>query len=515
MARFVMANRRAGKFLDAQKTASRAALESGFSNLFAASVDVVNDLSPSDELARRVVVFDADSEEVSAKALSLSTDVMVEPEILHFPAGGGRGRLKPTVADRAGRAPAMTAAALTGPAAPPVVAAPLAGATFTIRVTGSGGPLRGAEVLVFIVGLRDPLTSTTDATGLASLTLPPGAQVVGVIASPAGGHWSMVRRGAQSGDTIDCVAIASVGPIDWWHKLHGVSAFDAARGIGIKVGVIDSGIGPHGCLTHATAVGAFINGSHDPAGGADIDSHGTHVSGLIAAKPVGTADRAGIAPGVTLFVARVFPAPHAGASQADIANAIDHLSRTRRVDLINMSLGASQPSEIEHDAILDAAERGTLCICAAGNSGGRVEFPGAFPEVIAVSALGLKGTSPTGTVSATNTPTDSAKHGAAGVFLASFSCFGSDIDTGAPGVAIISTVPERFGLTRPYAVMDGTSMASPLACGALAALLARAPQYQALQGGSRTDEARAILAANCSTVGLAAIFQGRGIQRIP
>ena len=55
MARFVMANRRAGKFLDAQKTASRAALESGFSNLFAASVDVVNDLSPSDELARRVV----------------------------------------------------------------------------------------------------------------------------------------------------------------------------------------------------------------------------------------------------------------------------------------------------------------------------------------------------------------------------------------------------------------------------------------------------------------------------
>jgi subtilisin family serine protease len=515
MARYVMANRRAGKFLEAQKTASRAALAAGFDNLFASSVDVVHDLSPTDELARRVVVFDAEPEEVAAKALSLSTDVMLEPEILHFPVGGRRGRVRPTVADRAASPPAMTAPAVTGPTALAAAAAPLAGPVFAINVTGSGGPLQGAEVLVFIVGLRDPLSTTTDSAGVARLTLPPGAQVIGVIASPAGGHWSMVRRGAQSGDTVDCVPIASVGPIDWWHKQHGVSVLDVTRGSGIKVGVIDSGVGPHGCLAHATAVGSFINSSHDPAGGADVDSHGTHVSGLIAARPVGAGDRAGIAPGVTLFVARVFPAPHAGASQADIANAIDHLSRTRRVDLINMSLGAPQPSDIAHDAILDAAERGTLCMCAAGNSGGRVEFPAAFAESIAVSALGLKGTSPAGTVSATNTPTDPARHGAAGVFLASFSCSGTDVDTIAPGVATISTVPERFGLTRPYAVMDGTSMASPLACGVLAALLAKSAQYQALQGSARTDEARAILAAHCSSVGLAAIFQGRGIQRIP
>jgi subtilisin family serine protease len=517
MARYVMANRRAGKFLDVQKTASRAALEVGFSNLFAASVNVVNDLAPTDELARRVVVFDADPEEVSAKAVTLPTDVIVEPEILHFPVGGSRGKARPVApaTDRSAlRAPAVNPAALAG--APLATLADVTAApTFTIGVTGSGAPLHGAEVMLFLAGVREPVSSLTAANGVAGFSLPPGSQVGAAVASPAGGHWSMVSRSPANGSTIDCLPFQSVGPIDWWHRQLGVVTFDPTRGSGIRIGVIDSGVGPHGCLAHAIRAGAFINGGHDPAGGADVDSHGTHVSGLIGARPVGAADRGGIAPGAGLFVARVFPAPHQGASQADIANAIDHLSRTLHTDLINLSLGAPQPSQISQDAIQDAAERGTLCVCAAGNSRGRVEFPGGFPEVITVSALGLQGTSPKGSVSALNTPTDPAKHGAAGLFLADFSCFGPEVDTIAPGVGTISTVPERFGLTRPYAVMDGTSMASPLACAALAALLARSQKYLSLTGAARTEEARATLAANCVNVGLAATFQGRGILRVP
>jgi subtilisin len=225
------------------------------------------------------------------------------------------------------------------------------------------------------------------------------------------------------------------------------------------------------------------------------------------------AHRAGIAPGVSLFCARVFP-PDAGANQGDIVNALDELSRERGVDLVNMSLGARQPSQVELDAIRDALERGTLCICAAGNDAGAVSWPAAFPETVAVSAIGLKNQAPPGTLSATRVPTDASKHGAANLFLANFSSFGPEVTCTAPGVGIISTVPERFGLTEPYAVMDGTSMASPAACGALAALLAESPTYQSLTGAARAAEARSILATNCRSIGLATAFQGTGMPRV-
>jgi subtilisin family serine protease len=506
MARYVMANRRAGKFLDDEKRASRAAMAAGFDQLFAGSVNVIADHNPSDELARRVVVFEADPEDVPAKTAALPADVMVEAEILHFPTVQTLDR-RPAAKILGLR----TSTALDLPMAGPVT-------SFTMIVTGSGAALFGADVILF---LRDQfnqprnITQSTDRSGTVSFAVPAGQQPVAALILPAGDHWSMVIRNPVGGTVHDCPAFATVGPLDWWHAQLGVRQFDLTRGTGIKVGVIDTGVGPNGCLDHVIDVGAFIDGNHDPAGGADVDSHGSHVSGTIGARPVRSASqRAGIAPGVTLFSARVFP-PNEGANQGDIANAIDELSRERGVDLINMSLGAASGSQIELDAIQDALQRGTLCVCAAGNDGGAVSFPAAFPEVVAVSAVGLKDTAPVGSLSATRLPTDPAKHGSGGLFLAEFSNFGNQVDCAAPGVGIIATVPERFGLTEPYAVMDGTSMASPAACGALAALLAASPAYQALTGSARAEAARAILRNNTQSIGLAAVFQGSGMPRIP
>ena len=496
MARYVMANRRAGKFQRSEKEASRHALDVGFNDLFAASVDVVNDLNPVDTQARRVMVFEADPEEVSAKAPALSSDVIVEPEILHFPA--------------AIAVPMRATAVLDVTIGPPAL-------TFSAFITGNGAPLRGATVIlvaVDVINRPHEIKQVTDTSGMVTLPLSAALRPVALVALPAGGFWSMVARNPASGLTIDCPPIQDVGPLDWWHTLLGIKAFDPKRGAGIKVGVIDTGAGPHGCLAHVISAGAFIDGGHDPLAGDDVDSHGSHVCGTIGARPVTALQRAGVAPGVTLISARVFPGPDSGASQADIANAIDDLSRTRGADLINMSLGAPAPSEIEQDAIRDALQRGTLCVCAAGNEAGAVSWPAAFDETVAVSAIGLRNTAPPGSISAGRIPTESAKHGADNLFLANFSNFGSPIDCCAPGVGIIATVPERFDLTEPYGAMDGTSMASPAACGSLAAILAGSPAYRTLSGSARAEQARTLLRTSCRTIGLAAVFQGNGMPRV-
>ena len=86
MARYVMANRRSGKFLDVEKRASRATVAAGLDQL-SANLNVIADRNPVDELARRVVVFEADPEDIAAKAAALPTDCIVEAEILHFPLG--------------------------------------------------------------------------------------------------------------------------------------------------------------------------------------------------------------------------------------------------------------------------------------------------------------------------------------------------------------------------------------------------------------------------------------------
>ena len=215
-----------------------------------------------------------------------------------------------------------------------------------------------------------------------------------------------------------------------------------------------------------------------------------------------------------LVSARVFPAGR-GANQGDIALAIDHLSRHWRADLINLSLGAPVGSELEHDAILDALERGTLCVCAAGNSNGAVEYPAAFDEVIAVSALGLEGWGPDGSLTSTRYPTQADRYGLGQLYLANFSCFGPEIDCCAPGVGILATVPERFGLRAPIGAMDGTSMASPAACATLAAILSNDTDYRSLPRDlTRAERARSLLRQGCVDVGLAAHYQGRGMPRV-
>lgn len=494
MARYVIANRRAGKFSDAAKVASRAEVATALATMPFASI--IHDKNPDDPLARRVTVVEADPGAMAMRNAGLLPDVIVEPEIFHYLEWLPPRDVMPF--RRQGSVPAAVGAS-----------------PFAISVTGNGKPLPFATVKLYVRGLGTTLelTGQTDAAGQVSFQVPPGYQPSVAVVAPLGGFWTMIVRGAGLREVIDCPGLPSGGPIGWWHQVLGLHTLDLAAGDGIRVGVADTGLGPHPDLAHAVAVGAFIEGDVLPANKAgDVDAHGTHVAGIIGGRPADPGHYAGITPGCELFAARVFPAPEAGASNADIANAIDALSRTHRVDLINLSLGATVPSEVVHDAIIDAAERGTLCICAAGNDAGPVNFPAAFPEAVAVSALGLAGWGPPGSLSASRLPLEPTLFGRDDLYAANFTSYGPQILCGAPGVGILATVPDRHGAIGLYAAMDGTSMAAPAACGALAAVLSRNAGYQAMPRDlGRSQAARGILQAILRDVGLPPSHGGHGI----
>jgi subtilisin len=63
--------------------------------------------------------------------------------------------------------------------------------------------------------------------------------------------------------------------------------------------------------------------------------------------------------------------------------------------------------------------------------------------------------------------------------------------------------------------MDGTSMASPAACGALAVILFRDQAYQALpRNAARSKRAVLVLAQHCQPFGLPVKFEGRGLPKV-
>jgi subtilisin len=297
----------------------------------------------------------------------------------------------------------------------------------------------------------------------------------------------------------------------------GIDVTVNGRGAGIKVGVIDTGCGPHPNLSHVELVGTFIDGKRLPAKLArDVAHHGTHTTGIIGAQPRQIGDYAGLAPDCRLFHARVFKSEEEGPSQADVINAIDALSRDLGCDLINMSFGGPTGSLGEKDAIQDAAERGTLCTCSAGNDAGpNIVYPAAFSTCAAVSSIGQLGWAPAGTFSASNRTKNSATLGQRNLFLAANSSFGSKLACAAPGVGIVSTVPDKNGVAGAYMAMDGTSMASPAACGALAVILSQDRRYRSLpRDSSRSNAARTLLERHCRSFGLPVKFEGCGLPSV-
>lgn len=497
MARYVIAHRRAGLFTESEKLASRASVANAINSL--PIIDIVEDHSGEGSLSRRTLLVELNPSEVEARRQELGPSVIIEPEMFYW-----RDIIPPVDKIGSSRASHML----------PANAFP--GTTLVINVLGGGTPLQGATVTIFTstnLGRGVEIKEISNQSGQCRFRIPSGHNASAAVVSPEGGFWVMIARGQQLLQPINCPPLPMNGPTSWWHNVLLPNGLDRNDGSGIRIGVADTGIWSTPALDHVTAVHAFIGGQQlSPSQSKDVDAHGTHVAGTIGARPSNLQEYSGLAPASDLFCSRIFPDAESGASNADIANAIDALSRDHRVDLINLSLGGGSRSTLIADAVTDAFERGTLCIIAAGNDNSQVSFPAILPNAIAVSALGLEGQYPNGSLSAARLPNAADRFGHNGLFASNFTNFGPEVDTAGPGVGIIAPVPHRTSPNPHYGVMDGTSMAAPSVCGALATLLSRDATYGGLaRDAGRAEYARQLLFTHCRTVGLPAVVEGRGM----
>jgi subtilisin family serine protease len=241
--------------------------------------------------------------------------------------------------------------------------------------------------------------------------------------------------------------------------VHAPLVWPVARGTGINVAIVDTGID----YTHPELKdrykGGFnaITGTNDPK---DDDGHGTHVAGTIGAADdkIGVV---GVAPNVNLWSAKVLaPSANGQASgtNAQIASGLNWvLSKKTEVGgnwIVNMSLGqctdvavsdqcSTVPSSAMQTACQKLADAGVLVFAASGNDStdkhiATVSYPAAFSSVIAVGAID-----------------ESQK-------IASFSNQGPELALSGPGVGVFSTYIVGQGtnsfVTTPTASYDAFAL---------------------------------------------------------
>ncbi len=256
-------------------------------------------------------------------------------------------------------------------------------------------------------------------------------------------------------------------------------------GLDVNVAVLDTGVlKTHpdlknrikGCKDFSGPV-AVADGKCD-----DKNGHGTHVAGIIAAD--GGSDGLGIygmAPEANIFAYKV--CSNNGTCWADDIAVALRTAADNGANIVNLSLGSDNPSQLITDATGYAVSKNVLVIAAAGNDGpyvGSIDYPGADANVVAVGAVDkdikIQDWSSRG-INSTTEP---------------YIVETGDIELAAPGVNVESTWKDGG-----YAILSGTSMATPHVVG----LAAKEWQKDALNPASATRELLHKLTADLLPIG--------------
>ncbi len=244
-------------------------------------------------------------------------------------------------------------------------------------------------------------------------------------------------------------------------------------GAGVNVAVLDTGVlRTHPdlknrikkCKDFTVAKTPFADDKCD-----DKNGHGTHVAGIIAADSGSDGlGIYGVAPEANLLVYKV--CSNNGTCWADDIAVALRIAADDGANIVNMSLGSDAPSQLITDATNYAVSKKVLVIAAGGNDGpysGSIDYPGADPNVVAVGAVDVNIAIPDWSSRGINTTTKP------------YVVEEQDMELAAPGVNIESTWKDGG-----YAILSGTSMASPHVAG----LAAKLWQKDALNPASATRE---------------------------
>jgi subtilisin family serine protease/subtilase family serine protease len=212
----------------------------------------------------------------------------------------------------------------------------------------------------------------------------------------------------------------------------------------VLVAVLDTGIDWH----HPDLVDNYVplgyDWVNDDADPMDDYGHGTHCAGTIAAAMNNGAGIAGMAQ-VRIMAEKILNNRGEGYTDWTAAGIYHAVEQGARV--ISMSFGDYEENEVVHEAIKYAYSAGVLMVACAGNGNADARFyPAAYDEVIAVAA------------------TDSED------LKASFSNFGDWVELAAPGVGVLSTLPNN-----DYQSYSGTSVSGPFVTGLCALVLSAFP----------------------------------------